>query len=116
MEGGARPAARKVLRAWLEAREKKYLGSPWLFPGASGEKPLTECAAWRVVKKYVYRARIPGLHPHTLRHTCATNMLRAGADLVTGATALGYSRLDTVMAYTKPKVADMEKALKRAEA
>ncbi|MBE3585406.1 MAG: tyrosine-type recombinase/integrase [Thermoanaerobacter sp.] len=103
------------MRSWLEIREKKYPGSPWLFPGASGEKPLTECAAWRVVKKYAFRARIPGLHTHTLRHTCATNMLRAGADLVTVAAVLGHSRLDTTAVYTRPSLPVLVVQVEKAE-
>jgi len=108
------PEARKALRAWLAEREKGHKGE-WLFPGASDDKPLTECAAWRVIKKYAWKARIPGLHPHTLRHTCATNLIRAGADLPTVASILGHSRLDTVMVYTRPGLPDMERALERGE-
>ncbi|MGI9953330.1 tyrosine-type recombinase/integrase [Moorellaceae bacterium AZ2] len=83
------PAARRALREWLAFREKKYPKSPWLFPGASDEKHLTPGAAWRVVKKYAWKAKIPDLHPHTLRHTCATNMLRSGANLIEVASVLG---------------------------
>ncbi|AKX94986.1 hypothetical protein MTHERMOG20_25900 [Moorella thermoacetica] len=39
------PAARKAVREWLAAREKKHPGSPWLFPGSCPEKHLTACAA-----------------------------------------------------------------------
>jgi integrase/recombinase XerC len=109
------PEARKALRAWLEAREKRHAGD-WLFPGATDEKHLTECAAWRAVRKYAWRARVPGLHPHALRHTCATGMIRAGADLPTVAAVLGHTRLDTVMVYTRPGLSDMERALERGEA
>ncbi|WP_084413524.1 tyrosine-type recombinase/integrase [Desulfovirgula thermocuniculi] len=104
------PEARKALAAWLD----KHPGGEWLFPGREGDH-LSASAAWRVVKKYAWRARIPGLHPHTLRHTCAYNMLRAGADIVTVAEVLGHSRLDTTAVYTRPRLADMERALERGE-
>ena len=110
------PAARKALREWLAVREKEYPRSPWLFPGASGEGHLTECAVWRVVKKYAWKARIPDLHPHTLRHTCATNMLRSGANLIEVATVLGHARLDSTAVYTRPSAADLARAMERGEA
>ncbi|AKX94985.1 tyrosine recombinase XerC [Moorella thermoacetica] len=56
------------------------------------------------------------MHPHTLRHTCATNMLRAGANLVEVASVLGHARLDTMAVYTKPSMADLARALERGEA
>lgn len=110
------PAARRTPREWLAVREKKYPRSPWLFPGVSGEGHLTECAVWRVVKKYAWKARIPDLHPHTLRHTCATNMLKAGASLVEVASVLGHARLDSTAVYTRPSAADLARALERGEA
>ncbi|MGB9920178.1 MAG: tyrosine-type recombinase/integrase [Moorellales bacterium] len=109
------PEARKALRAWLAVREKRHSGE-WLFPGGDDSRPLSASAAWRVVRKYAWRARIPGLHPHTLRHTCATNMLRSGASLVEVAAVLGHVRLDTTARYTVPSAADLERAAERGEA
>ncbi|MGQ9498393.1 MAG: tyrosine-type recombinase/integrase [Desulfotomaculales bacterium] len=108
------PETRRALRAWLSERAEKH-GGQWLFPGKTDEKHLTTCAAWRTVKKYAWRARIPGLHPHTLRHTCATNLLRAGADLVTVAEFLGHARLDTTAVYTRPSLGDLARAAERSE-
>lgn len=104
------PEARKALRAWLE----KHPGGEWLFPGPNGH--LTVSSAWRVVKKYAWRAKLPSLRPHQLRHTCAKNMLRAGADLATVAGVLGHSRLDTTAVYVRPSLSDMAAALERGEA
>lgn len=109
------PEARKSLKAWLAEREKRHSGE-WLFPGASAEKPLTESAAWRGIKKYAWKARILGLHPHALRHTCATNMLRTGAQLTEEAAMLGHTRLDTTTRYTIPSPADVARAAERGEA
>lgn len=69
-----------------------------------------------MVKKYAWRASIPGLHPHTLRHTCATNMLRSGANLIEVAYMLGHARLDSAAVYTRPSAADLARALERGEA
>lgn len=105
------PEARKALRAWLE----KHPGGEWLFPGANGGH-LTVSSAWRAVKKYAWRAGIPSLRPHQLRHTCAKNLLRAGADLATVAGVLGHARLDTTAVYVRPSLSDMAAAMERGEA
>lgn len=48
---------------------------------------------------------------HTLRHTCLTNLVRQGTDLVVVAEIAGHRRLDTTRQYTLPTVADREAAL-----
>jgi len=46
------------------------------------------------------RAGLPELHMHDLRHTAASHMLMAGADLRTLAAILGHSTLQMVLRYT----------------
>jgi site-specific recombinase XerD len=52
-----------------------------------------------------------GLSAHVLRHTCFTNLRRAGVDLVTIAGLAGHARLDTTRRYTLPSEADRQAAI-----
>ncbi|MEV4186596.1 tyrosine-type recombinase/integrase, partial [Streptosporangium canum] len=51
------------------------------------------------------------LSAHILRHTLATNLLRAGVGIVVVAELLGHARLDTTRRYTLPTHADLEDAV-----
>jgi integrase/recombinase XerC len=51
------------------------------------------------------------LSAHVLRHTCFTNLRRAGVDLVTIAGLAGHVRLDTTRRYILPSEADRQTAI-----
>lgn len=75
------------------------------------KKPLTAYAIWSVVKKYVSEAEMEHVSPHSFRHTVATRLVRnPPVGLVTAATFLGHSRLDTTARYAQPSEEDLARA------
>jgi integrase/recombinase XerD len=73
-------------------------------------RPLTTGNLITLVDKYAKKAALPGhVTPHALRHTCATHLLREGADIRSIQELLGHASLATTQIYTHVDITDLKK-------
>lgn len=99
----------EAIRRWLPDRldliDRRRSGDP-VFINLRGTR-LSRQGAFDIVRKHAEAAGIePGkVSPHVLRHSAATHMVEAGADLRTVQEILGHATISTTQVYTRVSAA-----------
>lgn len=104
--------AREALREWLYERTKKFEGTEVddaLFLNPQGGR-LSTASLDLIIRKIGQSCGL-SVSAHVLRHTCLTNLVRNGNDLVVVAEIGGHKRLETTKRYALPTVSDKERAV-----
>jgi integrase/recombinase XerC len=112
------PQALKAVEAYLNERKLqksiKIKENPAIFLNKNGTR-LTTRSVGRLLEKYIKLAGMDSrTTPHTLRHTFATHLLDAGADIRGVQELLGHSSLGTTQIYTHVTTTRLKESYQKA--
>lgn len=94
------PKLLEELREYWRWMKPKIYMFPGMVHGLRADVPLTSKVVWNACREAAQRAGITKqISPHTLRHSFATSLYDAGADLRAIQAVLGHSRLEHTMVY-----------------
>ncbi len=94
------PKLLETLRVYFRWMRPTTFLFPGTVKGVRADVPITPNVVWLACRQAAQRAGITKrLSPHSLRHSCASHLLEAGADLRTIQVLLGHSRLEHTLIY-----------------
>jgi integrase/recombinase XerD len=94
------PKLLETLRVYWRWMQPQTFLFPGTVKGVRADVPITPNVVWLAGRQAAQRAGITKrLSPHSLRHSCASHLLEAGADLRTIQILLGHSRLEHTLVY-----------------
>ena len=114
-------SAVSALRLYVEAARGVFTGNTshgasqsHLFVSSRSGGPLDDADIVRIVQKAAKRAKISKhITPHTLRHTCATHLLKGKADIRQIQKLLGHRRLSSTEVSTRVEISDLREVINR---
>jgi len=111
--------AAQTLQAYLEKRHLLLQNTPYhdrkaVFLSERGKR-IPPRSVQQLVRKYLSMiSEMSSLSPHLLRHTFATHLLEAGADLEAVKELLGHASLSTTQIYTHVTMETLKKIYRQA--
>lgn len=115
------PETARLLKQYLDDAALELRDPQPLFRNHRGA-PLTRFGVRLILQRHVRQAvkKVPSLqgkriHPHSIRHSAAVHLLKAGVDLSTIAHWLGHSGLQTVHKYAAVDLEGKRAALAKAQ-
>jgi integrase/recombinase XerC len=108
-------ALRAIESYWAHLPERPVGNSPVFLSETKRRSPVSGLMLARRLKTYLALAGLdPAITPHKLRHSYATHLLDAGADLRSVQELLGHAHLETTQVYTHVTTDRLKKAYNSA--